>query len=107
MPETAPYIRLKTLEDLIYFVTLSPAPLLQYVEIEGKHIYFIQTIAIFGPSTMYYVETKEKIPNKYVVFNRYQDKITYSDQLGTDPQAVYIPILQVEKTNLFHKYPPT
>jgi hypothetical protein len=94
------------LEDLVYFVALSPSPLLQYVEIEGKHLYFVQTIAFFGPSTIYYVETKEKIPNKYVVFNRYQDKITYSGQLGTDPQAVYIPILQVEKTNLFSQHLP-
>ena len=107
MPEATPYIKLKTLEDLIYFVALSPSPFIQYIDLEGKHVYFVNTMAIFGPSMVYYVETKERLPNKYIVFNRYQDKITYSNQLGTDPQAVYIPILQVEKTSLFLKYPPT
>ncbi len=105
MPETTSYIQLKTLEDLVHFVALSPSPFIQYIDIGGRPVYFVQTIAIFGPPTMYYVEVKERIPNKYVVFNRYQDKITYSDQLGTDPQVFYIPILQVEKTNLFPRYP--
>ncbi|MEM3736953.1 MAG: hypothetical protein QXJ75_02515 [Candidatus Bathyarchaeia archaeon] len=101
MTEAANYVQLKRLEDLVHLVASSPSPHLLYMDIEGKPTYFVQTIAIFGPSTLYYVKTEDKIPRKYIVFNRYQDKITYSDQLGTDPQAVYIPILHVEKTNIF------
>ncbi|MFH1328326.1 MAG: hypothetical protein ABIH76_05745 [Candidatus Bathyarchaeota archaeon] len=100
------YVQLKNAEDLIRLVSSLSTPFLQQITLEGKCVYFIQALTLGGPPLIYYTECNEKAPKKYATYNRYRDEVSYSDQLGTDPQTTYIPIIEVKRTNLFSKYPP-
>jgi hypothetical protein len=72
----------------------------------GKHVYFIQILSWGGGKMIYYTEHEKALQEKYVIFNRFQGKISYSNQIITDGQSVHIPIFEVEKTNIFREYPP-
>jgi len=97
------YAKLKSLDDIVRLVSLSPAPFIEYVNWGGRNVYFVHTLTLLGPPMVYYVERADRVKEKYVVFNRYKDEVSFSNQLGTDPQSVYIPILELEKTNIFEK----
>jgi hypothetical protein len=100
MSQKPVYVQFKNMEDLVRFVAFSPTPFIQHIEIKEKHIYFIHALSL-GGSVIYFVELNEKINKRYVVFNRFRDEISFSDQLGSDGQSAYIPILELEKTNIF------
>jgi len=55
---------------------------------------------------IYYVEQDLEIETKYIVFNRFRDQITFSDKFEADGQTTYIPLLKLERTNIFSEYPP-
>lgn len=95
------FVKFMKFEDLIRFISIAPSPFLQYFELAKKHLYFIQTMTFTGQSLVYFVELPDKITKRYVVFNRFKDEISFSEQLGSDGQSVYVPILEVEKTNIF------
>ena len=100
MPEEFIYMKLSRLEDLVKLVSLSPSPFIQHTTIKNENIYFIQSLVTMSQPMIYLFKTREKIEKKYVVYNRFSDEITFSDKLGQDGQSLYIPILEVEKTNL-------
>ncbi|WP_309493623.1 hypothetical protein [Candidatus Hecatella orcuttiae] len=100
MVEELMYFKLKTLEDMVKLVAFSPAPMLQHTVVEGRQVYFIQSFSIVGKPLVYYLERDEKLESKYVVYNRFNDTISFSDKPGSDGQSVYIPIIEIEKTNL-------
>lgn len=100
MSEQVRYVQLKDLDDMVRFVAFSPTPFLQHIEIKGKHIYFIQAIFRRGV-ILYYIERREKIPEKYIVFHRLSGKITFSDVVSTDANLSHIPILEVHRQNVF------
>ncbi|MFQ5762837.1 MAG: hypothetical protein ACE5PO_07360 [Candidatus Bathyarchaeia archaeon] len=106
MQERLIFSQLASLPDLVRLVSVSPTPFLEHASMGGKDVYFIHAITLAGPPMVYYVELREKLTNKYIVFNRYKDEITFSDTLGSDPQSAYIPILEVKRTNIFPAYPP-
>jgi hypothetical protein len=56
--------------------------------------------------TIYYFEREKKIEEKYVVFNRFRDQVAFSNALGSDGQSAYVPILELEKANIFSEYQP-
>ncbi|RLI04553.1 hypothetical protein DRO26_04365 [Candidatus Bathyarchaeota archaeon] len=97
------YIQLKKMEDLIRLVVLSPTPFIQHTIIEGKHVYFVQGTLSLGRPVIYFFQGAEEIQKKYVVYNRFKDEVGYSDQPSSDGQTVSIPIIEIEKTNLFEK----
>lgn len=94
------YIKFKTLTDLVRFIILSPTPFLHYVNLNSHNMYFVQ-IAGLGERVLYYVELEKKIDEKYIVFNRFKDSISFSNKLESDGQSISIPTLEVEKTNAF------
>ena len=106
MAQQLNYAKMKTFDDFIRFVAISPAPFVQYVEIEGKHVYFLQILGYGGGKMIYYFEREKKIEEKYILFNRFRDQVTFSNNFGSDGQSTYIPILELEKTNIFSEYPP-
>ena len=55
---------------------------------------------------IYYAELEERIKEKYVIFNRFRGEISFSDQFSSDGQSAYIPIFELELTDLFTEYPP-
>lgn len=84
---------------------MSSNPFLQYLELNGKNIYFVQILG-FGGKIVYYCEMKERLKNRYIVFNRFKDEVSYSDELLSGGQSVCIKILELEKTSAFSEYPP-
>lgn len=107
MAQQLNYAKLKSFDDLIRFVGMSPTPFVQHIAIEGKHVYFVQIMGFGGGRMIYYFERNEKIEEKYIVFNRFRDQVTsFSNTFGSDGQSTYIPILELEKTNIFPEYPP-
>ncbi len=103
MPLT--YIQFKSFEDFIRLVTFSPAPFIDHAEMDSHNVYFFQILG-FGERILYYAELDKKIEEKYVVYNRFKDSVSFSSKLGSDGQSVYIPILEVARTNIFTEYPP-
>ena len=47
-----------------------------------------------------------EIKDKYIVYNRFRDTISFSSKKESNGQNVSIPILEIERTNIFEKYPP-
>jgi hypothetical protein len=99
------YIQFKTFNDFIRFITFSPTPFVQHITIKDHNVYFVQ-IAGFGERVLYYVEMDEAVKEKYIVYNRFRDTVSFSDKKESDGQSVSIPILEVERTNVFTEYPP-
>ncbi len=99
------YAKLKTFNDLVKFVGMSSSPFLFYVELAGKHVYFVQIMSFGGGRMIYYAELEERISEKYVVFNRFRGEISFSDQFSSSGQSAHIPIFELEKTNLFTDFP--
>jgi len=81
-------------------VALSSTPFLQHAEVEGRHEYFFHTALLLGKPVIYYTVLEERIGRRYIVYNKFNDTISFSDKLEADGQSIYIPILEVESTNL-------
>jgi hypothetical protein len=45
------------------------------------------------------------IKERYVVYNRFKDQISFSDKLEVDPQKATLPILTIESASVFSKFP--
>lgn len=103
MPET--YIQYKNLIDFIRLITLSPTPFINYIKLNGHEVFFIQIVGL-GERVLYYIELDEKLDEKYIVYNRFRGTLSFSNKLESDGQSVSIPILEVERTNVFLEYPP-
>ena len=106
MSQQSSFAKMKSFDDLARFIVFSQIPFLQYVELNGRHVYFIQIMGLGGGKMIYYYERDRKIEERYVVFNRFRDQLTFSSTFGTDGQSSYVPILELEKTNVFSEYPP-
>ena len=106
MSQQLSYAKLKKFDDLVRFIVVSSIPFVQYVELNGKHVYFIQIMGFGAGKIIYYFEHNKRIEEKYIVFNRFRDQITFSNTFGSDGQSSSIPILELEKTNIFSEYPP-
>ena len=100
------YAKLRAFNDLVRFVGMSSSPFLFHVELEGKHVYFVQMMSFGGGRMIYYAALDKRISERYVVFNRFRDEISFSDQFSSSGQSTHIPIFELETTNLFAEYTP-
>lgn len=105
MPQKSLFARFKSLDDLVRLVAFSPSPFVHHIEMKGKHVYFVQLLAFTRTPMIYFVERDEKVEGRYLVFNRFRDEVTVSNRFGSDGQTTYVPILDLEKTNVFTEYP--
>lgn len=105
MSQLINYAKMKSFDDFVRFIIVSSIPFIQYIELNGKHVYFIQIISLGGGKMIYFFERDKKIEEKYVVFNRFRDQVTFSNSFGSDGQSAYIPILELQETNIFPEYP--
>jgi hypothetical protein len=94
------YVAFSRLEDLVKFVAYLPTPFIQHVEINSKHVYFIHSTLLASRPVIYYVCLNSKLEKRYVIYNKFNDSISYSDKLETGGQSVTIPILEIKDTNL-------
>ncbi len=99
------YAQFKSFRDLLGFVVSSQIPFIHHVTVGGREVYFIQLIGM-AERVVYYVEMGEAIKERYVCFNRFKDQITFTNRIETDPQSITLPILEIERTNVFTEYPP-
>ena len=99
------YIEFKNLDDFIRFITISPTPFIYYANLGVHNVYFVQFAGI-GEHVLYYVELDHKIQEKYVIYNRFRDVISFSNKLESDGQSACVPILEILRTNAFAEYPP-
>jgi len=97
------FAKFKTFDDLVRFVANSQIPFIFTTSVQGKYLYFVHIVLI--ESLVYYVETEAPIKERYVVYNRFKDQVTFSDKLEIDPQKVTLPILGVESASVFSDLP--
>jgi len=98
------FTKFKTFDDFVKFLAVSQIPFIHHTTIKGKDVYFVHIGLIEG--IVYYVEQDEPIREKYVLYNRFRDQVSFSDKLDTDPQKATLPILEIETTSVFSEYPP-
>jgi hypothetical protein len=100
LPEDFFHVKFSGLDDMVRLVALSPTPFLQHAEVNGKHVYFFHAALLIGKPVIYYTILEERVEKRYIVYNKFRDTISFSDKLEADGQSIYIPILEVESTNL-------
>ena len=80
-------------------------PFIHYIKLNSHNVYFVQ-IPGLRERMLYYIELDNQIEEKYIVYNRFRDTISFNNNFESDGQSVSIPILEVERTNTFQEYPP-
>lgn len=99
------YFKYKLLEDMlkvILYSSQSPIgliPMLYYISKRNEDILFIQTGNLGGGTIHYFVLT-EKIPKKFIQLRRLTGEFSFVDNVGIDTLSIYIPILELENSNL-------
>jgi hypothetical protein len=99
------YLKYQDLEDMLKVIIYSAQsmlgviPMLYYINQDRKHILFIQTGAV-GGITVHYVVQNEKPAKKFIELKRLSGEFSYVGGIGTDAQSLYVPILNLEKSNL-------
>lgn len=92
-------IKYRTIEDLVKFVSMTPQPFLNHIEVRGRHVYFFY-VPFSGGIVVCFAEATKGSVGSYVVMNRISGQISYSDRPKLDPQSSDIPILEVGATDL-------
>jgi hypothetical protein len=104
-PGEVTYLKYQNLEDMLKVIIYSAqsmlgvVPMLYYISYSGKHILFIQTGTV-GGTTVHYVSQNEKPPRKFIQLRRLSGEFTFIDNIGSDAQSLYVPILMLEKCTL-------
>ena len=92
-------IRYKRLDDLVKFVSMTPQPFLNHLERDGKHLYFF-LLPFSGGLVVTYFAADKKIEGEYITLNRMSGKFSFSSKPTFDAQALDLPILEVDRTDL-------
>ncbi len=95
------YIRLKTLDDLVNVVVSSQVPVIHHLEYDGEHVYFIPFLPFSDTSVIYYVLLDKPLPGRFVVYNKFDGTISFSDSIEGDTKLTFIPIIEVADQNVF------
>ena len=92
-------IRYGKLDDLVKFVSMTPAPFLNHIERQGRHLYFF-ILPFSGGLIVPYYSAEKRIEGEYVTLNRMTGRSSPSTKPTFDAQSLDIPILEVESTDL-------
>ena len=102
------YLKYKNLEDMLKVIVYSAqsamglTPMLYHINYTNKQILFIQTGAI-ASTIIHYIVLNEKPTKKFIELKRLTGQFSFTDNIGTDTQSLYIPILELEESTL--KFP--
>ena len=102
------YLKYETLEDLLKVIVYSAqsalglTPMLYYINYNNQQILFILTGA-GGGIIINYIVQNEKPSKKFIELKRLSGEFSFVDSIGTDTQALYVPIIKIEKSTL--KFP--
>jgi hypothetical protein len=92
-------IRYKRLDDLVKFLSMTPAPFLNHAQRAGRHLYFI-ALPFSGGLLVYYFSSEKRVEGEYVTLNRMSGAVSASGKPSFDAQSLDMPILEVEATDL-------
>lgn len=92
-------IRYTRLDDLVKFVSISPAPFLNHMERGGRHLYFF-VLPFSGGLILPYYSSETRVEGEYLTLNRMTGLSSASRKPSFDAQSLDIPILEVESTDL-------
>jgi len=92
-------IRYKRLDDLVKFLSMTPAPFLNHAERDGRHLYFA-ALPFSGGLLVYYFVAEKRIEGEYVTFNRMSGVTSPSMKPSFDAQSLDLPILEVEASDI-------
>ncbi len=99
------YLKYEELGDMLKVIIYSSqsmlgvVPMLYHVNHNGKDVLFVQTGAV-GSSTVHYVTHEGKPAKKFIQLKRLTGDFTYVDNLGSDAQSLYVPVLRLERSTL-------
>lgn len=96
-------VKLKGLEDLIHVLTIAQMPILHHVAIDSKHVYFVPVSMLGDIEIVYYVESPRPLKGRFILYNTYTGKVEVSDHATSDSRITVVPIVEVEKHNLFQE----
>jgi hypothetical protein len=102
------YLKYETLEDLLKVIVYSAqsalglTPMLYYINYNNQQILFILTGAGGGIIINYIVQNK-KPSKKFIELKRLSGEFSFVDNIGTNTQSLYVPIIKIEKSTL--KFP--
>jgi hypothetical protein len=97
------YLKYKTLEDMFKVILFSAQsalgliPMLYYINYKNQQILFIHTGAV-GGIIVHYIIQNAKPNKKFIELKRLTGEFNFVDNVGTDTQSFYIPILELEKS---------
>jgi hypothetical protein len=103
------YLKYQNLEDMLKVIVYSAqsalglTPMLYHITYNNQQILFIQTGAISGNIIIHYIIQNEKPIKKFIELKRLTGEFSFVDNIGSDTQSLYIPILELEESTL--KFP--
>ncbi|MDE1813094.1 MAG: hypothetical protein KGH87_01375 [Thaumarchaeota archaeon] len=99
------YLKYKEYGDLLKVIlyssqsVLGAVPLIYHLNHSGQNIIFIQTGTI-GGNVIHYLATNGPPTKKFIELKRLTGDYNFVEKIGTDGMSLYIPILELEKSNL-------
>ena len=102
------YLEYDTLKDMLKVILytsqsfMSITTLLYYINYQDKNILFIHTGIVGGVVTHYHV-LGEKPTKKFIELNKLTGEFELVENIGSNVQSIYIPIVALTKSTL--KFP--
>ena len=102
------FLQYETLEDLLKVIVYSAqsalglTPMLYYINYNNQEILFILTGASGGIIINYIIQN-EKQSKKFIELKRLSGEFNFIDNIGSDTQSLYIPIIKIRNSTL--KFP--
>ncbi len=99
------YLQYENLKDLLSVILytsqsfMTITPLLYYISYKNKEILFIHTGIVGGIVSHYHV-IQEKPNKKFVELNKMSGDFQFVDNIGSNNQSLYIPIVKLVKSTL-------
>src|ERR687887_2056030 len=102
------YLKYKNLEDMLKVIVYSAqsalglTPMLYHINYSNQEILFILTGA-GGGIIINYIVQNEKPRKKFIELKRLSGEFSFVDNIGTDTQSLYVPIIKIRNSTL--KFP--
>lgn len=99
------YLKYKEYGDLLKVIlyssqsVLGAVPLIYHLNQNSQNIIFIQT-GTMGGNVIHYLISDGPPAKKFIELKRLTGDFHFVDKIGTDGMSLYIPVLELEKSNL-------
>lgn len=95
-------VEIESLKQLTDLATRSMQSVIHHIQFKDQHIYYLQFGGLLGiGTTIYLYRQNEPIQENYIVYNKTEDKIFFSDQLDHHGSLIFLPIIHIKKQNIF------